>query len=124
MAQSPFQTSGNVGDIAPVSLKGGFSPDTGIADAVVQVANIAIPQIVQNMEDEITDDVSGQIKAVSLALKATRFPSIQEAVFSDEALANPNVALALKEFTKIQDAATAGRLPAQFVLERLELRSY
>ncbi len=121
MAQSPFQTSGNVGDIAPVSLRGGFSPDTGIADAVVQVANLAIPLITQNLEDEITDDVSGKIKAVSLALKATRFPSIQDAVFSDEALANPNVKLALSEFTKIQDAASAGRLPSQFVLERLEL---
>lgn len=121
MAQSPFATSGNVGDIAPVQLKGGFAPDTGIANAVVQVANIAIPVITQNLEDEITDDVSSQIKAVSLALKATRFPSIQEAVFSDEALANPNVALALQEFTKIQDATKSGRLPSTFALERLEL---
>jgi hypothetical protein len=121
MAQAPFATSGNVGDIAAVTLKGGFSPDSGIANAAVSVANIAIPAIVDNMKDEITDDVSAKIKAVSLALKATRFPSIQESVFSEEALANPNVSLALAEFTKIQDATTHGRLPGTFALERLEL---
>ncbi len=121
MAQSPFQTSGNVSDIAPVALKGGFSPDTGIADAVVQVANIAIPQIVQNLEDDITEGVSAQIKAVSEGLQAVRFPSIQDRVFSTEALANPNVKMALKEFTLIQDAAANGRLPQTFVLERLVL---
>lgn len=121
MTQAPFQTSGNVSDIAPVQLKGGFTPDTGIADAVVDVANTVIPVIRQNLEDSLTEDVSGKIKAVSLALKATRFPSIQDSVFSEEALANPNVALALKEFTKIQDAAGNGRLPGTFVLERLEI---
>ena len=122
MAQAPFGSSGNnAGDIAPIQLRGGFTPDTGIADAVVNVANMAIPLITQAREDEITDDVTGQIKAVSLALKATRFPSIQDSVFSEEALANPQVALALKEFTLIKDAAKNGRLPATFALERLEL---
>lgn len=121
MAGSPFQTSGNVGDIAVATSKGGFSPDTGIADAVVQVANIALPVIIKNLEDDITDDVSAKIKAVSEGLQAVRFPSIQDRVFSTEALANPNVKMALKEFTLIQDAASHGRLPATFVLERLEL---
>jgi len=121
MAGSPFQTSGNVADIAPVQLRGGFTPDTGIADAIVNVANLAIPLITKAHEDELIDDVSGKIKAVSLALKATRFPSIQESVFSEEALANPQVALALSEFTLIQDATLNGRLPATFALERLEL---
>lgn len=121
MAQSPFQTSGSTADIAPVQLKGGFSPDTGIADAVVDVANIALPAIRQNLEDDLTNDVTGRANAVSLALKATRFPSIQSSVFSEEALANPNVAMALEEFTLIQDAAKQGRLPATFALERLEL---
>ncbi len=121
MAGSPFQTSGNVADIAPVQLRGGFTPDTGIADAIVNVANLAIPLITKAHEDELIDDVSGKIKAVSLALKATRFPSIQDTVFSEEALANPQVALALAEFTLIQDATTNGRLPATFALERLEL---
>lgn len=121
MAQSPFQTSGNVSDIAPVQLRGGFTPDTGIADAVVDVANTVIPVIRQNLEDDITEDVTGRTKAVSLALKATRFPSIQESVFSEEALANPNVAMALEEFTLIKDATAQGRLPANFALERLEL---
>ena len=121
MAQAPFATSGNVADIAPVQLRGGFSPDTGIADAIVNVANLAIPLITKAHEDELIDDVSGKIKAVSLALKATRFPSIQDSVFSEEALANPQVALALSEFTLIQDATTNGRLPATFALERLEL---
>lgn len=121
MAQSPFQTSGNVGDIAPVQLKGGFTPATGIADALVDVANTVIPIITKNLEDDITDDVSGKIQAVSLALKVTRFPSIQSSVFSEEALANPSVQLALAEFTKIQDATKSGRLPGTFALERLEL---
>lgn len=121
MAQAPFATSGSVADIAPVQLRGGFTPDTGIADAIVNVANLAIPLITKAHEDELIDDVSGKIKAVSLALKATRFPSIQDTVFSEEALANPQVALALTEFTLIQDAATNGRLPATFALERLEL---
>jgi hypothetical protein len=121
MAASPFATSGNVADIAPVQLRGGFTPNTGIADAVVNVANLAIPLITKAHEDELVDDVSGRIKAVSLALKATRFPSIQDSIFSEEALANPQVALALKEFTLIQDAATKGRLPQTFALERLEL---
>ncbi len=121
MAKSPFATSGNVGDIAAVQLKGGFTPSTGIADAVVNVANIAIPAIVQNLEDEITDDVSGKIEAVSLALQATRFPSLHDTIFSKEALDNPNVQMALKEFTLIQDAAGAGRLPSTFALERLEI---
>ena len=121
MAQAPFATSGNVADIAPVQLRGGFTPNTGIADAVVTTANLAIPLITQAHEDELVDDVSGKIAAVSLALKATRFPSIQDTVFSEEALANPQVALALKEFTLIQDAATNGRLPQTYALERLEL---
>ena len=121
MAQSPFQTSGNVADIAPVQLKGGFTPDTGIADAVVDVANTVIPVIRQNLEDDLTDDVTGRAAAVSLALKATRFPSIQTSIFSEEALANPNVAMALEEFTLIQDATQQGRLPSTFALERLEL---
>ncbi len=121
MASAPFQTSGNVGDIAPVQLKGGFTPDTGIADAVVDVANTVLPVIRQNLEDELTEDVSGKAASVALALKATRFPSIQESVFSEAALADPQVALALKEFTLIQDAAKNGRLPATFALERLEL---
>lgn len=121
MAAAPFQTSGNVSDIAPVQLRGGFTPDTGLADAIVDVANIVIPEIRQNLEDDLTEDVTGRVKAVSLALKATRFPSIQESIFSEEALANPNVKLALEEFTLIQDATKQGRLPSTFALERLEL---
>jgi len=121
MAQAPFQTSGNVADIAPVQLRGGFTPDTGVADAIVSVANTVIPVIRQNLEDDITEDVTGRTKAVGLALKAIRFPSIQESIFSEEALANPNVAMALEEFTLIQDAAKQGRLPSNFALERLEL---
>jgi len=121
MAAAPFQTSGNVADIAPVQLKGGFTPDTGLADAVVNVANTVIPAIQKNLEEDLTNDVTGKAKAVSLALKATRFPSIQESVFSEEALANPNVKLALEEFTLIQDASKQGRLPSTFALERLEL---
>jgi len=121
MAQAPFQTSGNVADIAPVQLRGGFTPDTGVADAIVNIANTVIPVIRQNLEDDITEDVTGRTKAVGLALKAIRFPSIQESIFSEEALANPNVAMALEEFTLIQDAAKQGRLPSNFALERLEL---
>lgn len=121
MAQAPFQTSGNVGDIAPVQLKGGFAPDAGIAGVVADVAAVAVPAIRQNLEDDITEDVSGSAKAVSLALKATRFPSIQESVFSEEALANPATQRALEEFTLIGDAVKQGRLPSTFALERLEL---
>jgi len=121
MAASPFQTTGNVADIAPVQLKGGFTPATGVLDAVEDIANIALPLIRQNLEDDITDDVTGRTQAVSLALKATRFPSIQSSVFSEEALANPNVAMALEEFTLIRDATKQGRLPSTFALERLEL---
>jgi len=121
MAQSPFQTSGNVSDIATVQLKGGFTPDTGIASAVVDAANLIVPIIQKNHTESLTNDVTGKAKAVSLALKATRFPSIQESVFSEEALANPNVKMALEEFTLIQDAAKQGRLPSNFALERLEL---
>ncbi len=121
MAQAPFATSGNVADIAPVQLRGGFTPNAGLAEAVVNVANTIIPVIRQNLEDDITEDVTGRTKAVGLALKAIRFPSIQESIFSEEALANPNVAMALEEFTLIQDAAKQGRLPATFALERLEL---
>lgn len=121
MAQSPFQTSGNVADIAPVALTGGFTPSTGIADVIQTAANVAIPLIQKNHTDNITDAINVQAGAVSLALKATRFPSIKDSVFSEEALANPNVALALKEYTLIQDAAKQGRLPSNFVLERLEL---
>ena len=121
MAVSPFQTSGNVADIAPVALRGGFTPATGIAEAVSTIANSIIPVLVQNQEDEVTEDVSGRIQAVSDALRATRFPSLQKSMFSKEALANPNVALALKEFTQIQDASAAGRLPSTFALERLEI---
>jgi len=121
MGTSPFQTSGSVGDIAPVTLQGGFTPSTGVADALLNVANTVIPLITQNLEDNITDEVSGKITAVSDALRATRFPSLQKSMFSEEALANPNVKLALKEFTLIQDAAAHGRLPSNFALERLEI---
>lgn len=121
MANAPFQTSGNVADIAPVQLKGGFTPAPGIIDAVADVAAVVVPAIRQNLEDSIVDDVSGKAQAVSLALKATRFPSIQESVFSDEALANPATQRALEEFTLIQDAVKQGRLPSTFALERLEL---
>jgi hypothetical protein len=121
MGTSPFQTSGNVGDIAPVSLKGGFTPATGVADALLNVANTVIPLITKNLEDDITDDVTGKITAVSEALRATRFPSIQKSMFSAEALANPNVKLAFKEFILIQEAVSANRLPSNFALERLEI---
>lgn len=121
MASAPFQTTGNVGDIAPVQLKGGFTPAPGIVDAVADVAAIAVPVIRQNLEDNITEGVQESAAAVSLALKATRFPSIQSSIFSEEALANPATQRAMEEFTLIQDAVEQGRLPSTFALERLEL---
>ena len=121
MAQGPFQTPANVADIAPVQLKGGFTPNAGILGAVADVAKIVVPAIRENLEESIVNDVSGNAKAVSLALKATRFPSIQESVFSTEALASPATQRAFEEFTLIQDAVTQGRLPSNFALERLEL---
>lgn len=121
MAQAPFQTAGNVADIAPVALRGGFAPAKGIVDAVADVADVALPVIRDNLEKSITDEVTGKTKSIRLALQATRFPSIQESVFSEEALANPVVASALAEFTQIQDAVKQGRLPGTFALERLEV---
>jgi len=121
VANSPFQTSGNVADIAPVQLKGGFTPAPSLLQGVADVAEIVVPAIRDNFEESLVNDVTGKSAAVSLALKATRFPSIQDSIFSDEALANPSVANALKEFTLIQDAARQGRLPSTFALERFEL---
>lgn len=121
MANSPFQTSGNAPEIAPVQLRGGFAPAPGVLDAVADVAKVVVPEIRQNLEDSITDEVSGKTKSLRLALQATRFPSIQESIFSEEALANPTTRQALAEFTKIQDAVAQGRLPSTFALERLEV---
>jgi hypothetical protein len=121
MAAAPFATSGNVADIAPVQLKGGFTPDTGLADAVVNVANTVIPVIQQNLEDDLTNDVTGKARSVSLALKVHRFPSLAEKEFSEEALGDPNVRLALDNFFEIQEAVKQNKLPSNFALERLEL---
>lgn len=121
MASAPFQTAGNVADIAPVQLRGGFPPAPGIVDTILEVAEVAIPVIRQNVEAAITDEVTGKTKSVRLALQATRFPSIQASAFSEEALANPIVKQALVEFTKIQNATKQGVLPAQFALVRLEV---
>lgn len=121
MAQSPFQTSGDVSDIAPAQLKGGFTPAPGIVDVVADAASVIVPAIREDMEQDITSEVNRTTKAVSLALKATRFPSIQDSVFSEEALASPATQQALEEFTRIQDAVSQGRLPSTFALERLEL---
>ena len=121
-AQAPFASSGNqAADIAPVQLKGGFAPAPGVIDVIADAASVIVPAIRQDMEDDITSGVNKKAKAVSLALKATRFPSIQESVFSEEALASPATQLALEEFTRIQDAVSQGRLPSTFALERLEL---
>lgn len=121
MAGSPFATSGNVGDIAPIQLKGGFTPNTGIADAVVQIANVVVPVLKQNLEDDITDSVSNKVGSVSLALRVHRSPSLANSEFNEEALANPNVRLALDEFFDIQKAVKQGKLPSTFALERLEI---
>lgn len=121
MASAPFQTKGDVADIAPVQLRGGFSPTKGVVGAIADVAKVAIPVVRDNLEESITDEVSGQTRSVRLALQATRFPSIQSSVFSEEALASPIVAQALAEFTQIQDATKQGILPSHFALERLEV---
>jgi hypothetical protein len=122
MAKAPFATSGNQADIAQVSLKGGSTSGVGaIADAVVNVANIAIPLITQAREDNITEDVEGKIKSVKLALEVHNTPSLADSEFSEEALANPNVRLALDDFFGIQQAVKKNKLPQQFALERLEI---
>lgn len=121
MANAPFQTAGNVQDIAAVQLRGGFTPDSGIAGAIADVAGIVVPAIRDNLETSITNDVKGSSKSIQLALQATRYPSIKDSLFSEESLANPTVAAALGEYTQIQDAVKQGRLPGQFALERLEL---
>jgi hypothetical protein len=120
MARSPFSTAGSVQDIAPVQLRGGFSSAPGVVDAVNAVAQVAVPAIRDNLEQSVRDDVTGQTQSVRLALQATRFPSLKDTIFSEEALANPVVQQALEDYTKIQDAAGAGRLPSQFAMERLE----
>lgn len=118
---APFQTSGNVGDIAGAQVRGGTTPVTAVSDAVASVVKSVVPHIIQAREDDITEGVNNKIQAVSEALKATRFPSLQKSMFSEEALANPNVSAALKEFTLIQDAAVNGVLPSRYALERLEI---
>ncbi len=118
---SPFETSGVQADIAPVQLRGGFTPDTGIAEAAQQIVGTVGALVTEEHKKGIREEVDQQASAVSLALKVTRFPSIHDSVFSEEALANPSVAQALAEYTQIQDATKQGRLPSTFALERLEL---
>jgi hypothetical protein len=120
MATSPFGTSGNVQDIAPVQLRGGFSPAPGVVEAVEAVAKVAVPAMRENMEQNIREDVTGQTDSLRLALQATRYPSLRDTIFSEEAMANPAVQQALSEYTLIQEASRSGRLPSQFALERLE----
>lgn len=120
MARSPFDVSGSTSEIAPVQLRGGFSP-TDLVGAVADVAQQVIPAITENKRESITNEVTGQTEDVKLFLQAVRFPTLNRSEFAAEALSNPNVRQALQEFQEVQDASDQGVLPSQFALERLEL---
>jgi len=121
MAKAPFQTSGSAPEIAPAQVRGGFTPAPGIAETVADVAGAVLPELRQDMEDNITEGIQESAKSVRLGLQATRFPSLHDTIFSKEALANPGVKQALAEYTLIQDAVSQGKLPSNYATARLEL---
>lgn len=117
----PFSSQGGVQDIPEVQLRGGFAPDPGVAGAIKGALDVALPAIRDNHVKNLKEDVTAQSQSIREALEATRNPAIAQSLFREEALANPITAQAFKEFNLIQDAASQGKLPQQFALERLEV---
>lgn len=117
----PFASSGNQAqDIERVQLKGGFSPDAGAIGVVEAVLGVAVPALTEAHANDIKQDITDQTESVKQALLAAQNPALRGSSFTEEALANPVTAEAFKQFNLIQDAASSGKLPKQYALERLE----
>ena len=123
MAQSPFSVNPNsAGEIEGVQLRGQglVVPEVNVLQEVADGLGRAAPFIVEHNKNKIVSAARGEIRSVALKLQAARFPSLKESQFSEEALANPVVKNSLGEFEQVQNAAKQGRIPKEFVLERLE----
>ena len=117
----PFSSTGNQAqDIERVQLKGGFSPDAGVAGVAAAIIGEAIPLITEAHAKDIREDITSQTESVKQALLAAQNPALRGSEFTEEALQNPITKEAFKQFNLIQDAASSGKLPKQYALERLE----
>lgn len=117
----PFASTGNQAiEIQQVQLQGGFAADAGVAGVAEAVLSKALPVITEQHESNIKEDITDQTESVKQALIATRNPALAKSLFKEEALQDPVTAEAFKQFNLIQDAAAQGKLPQQFMLERLE----
>jgi len=117
----PFASSGNQAqEIERVQLKGGFTPDAGALGVAAAVLGEALPRITEAHANTIQQGITDQTESVKQALLAAQNPALRGSKFTEEALQNPITAEAFKQFNLIQDAATEGKLPKQYALERLE----
>lgn len=121
MPKAPFAIDPNsAGNVSNVNLRGDFGgvPQANVVAEVGNLLTTAAAGATELHKTQLTSEVKGDIKAVELALQASRYPSLKESIFSKEALANPVVKNALGEFTKIQDAVRVGRLPSEYAVDR------
>ena len=118
----PFASSGNQAqDIERVQLKGGSTPTAGIAGVAAAVLGQALPLITEAHSDQLQQDITNQAQSVKEALLAAQNPALASSAFKEEALANPVTKEAFKQFNLIKSAASTGKLPRQYALERLEV---
>ena len=121
MATGPFASSGNQAqEIAPVQLRGGFSPDAGVAGVAAAVLGEALPRITEAHANDIQQDITNRTESIKEALLAAQNPALAQSLFKEEALKNPVTKEAFKQFNLIQGAAQSGKLPRAYALERLE----
>lgn len=114
-----FSSKGEAAAIAPVQLKGGFTPSDGVAGVVQDLVGIASPIIRQETLKGIKEEVGQSADSIRIALEMAANPVLAESRFSEEALKNPVTQAAFEEFQLINLAATDGKLPASYARERL-----
>jgi hypothetical protein len=140
MARGPFSVDPNsVADISPVQIQSERTASAAPARQAEQQAAVAGQRatltaiegvadlaanagaiIVDRSKKEAAANLKEQLKSVKDALQVTRFPSLEKQYFSKEAQNNPYFQGVLDEFNRIKAAGRTGRLPSEFVVERLE----
>lgn len=121
----PFQVDPNSArEISPVSMQGGFQTIVPASSTVRDVANVigaVVPYIEQTEKQKAQDALQGQLTSVATALKAAKFPNVQTDLFTSEGMVNPANKAAIKELQKLANASLQGKMPMNYVMERMDL---
>ena len=121
----PFQVDPNSArEISPVSMQGGFQtivPASSTARDVANVIGAVVPYIEQTEKQKAQDALQGQLTSVATALKAAKFPNVQTDLFTSEGMVNPANKAAIKELQKLANASLQGKMPMNYVMERMDL---